>query len=398
MEFHYIAVNEAGKRVTGVCQAKSKQQVMERLKLQKLHLVNCRLKLTSLLVFKRQSKLSRTFLLEFSRQMSVLLDAGLSLTQAFDIVGKEQKTPAYKTCIQELMTGVQQGQTLSLAMTQASSDFDHNYRQVIAVGEQTGQLAQAFAQNYNYLATSAQLKQQVKQACVYPILVLLVSITVITILLLKVIPGFESLFASFDQSLPYATEQVILFAKFLQQNTHVIFSAILVFVLLFLLSLKWPQTRYFIDRGKLKLPLFGAIFNLSFYTSFALHCHNLLSAGVPLHQVLAKLKLSFSNMFIAEKLAEVEQEVNAGKSFYQACQQTKTFPSLFIQMLKVGEESGTLDHRLKNLAQVYQQRLDTYVKSIVNLIEPVIMILMGVIIGGLVLVMYLPIFEMSTFL
>lgn len=398
MEFNYVAVNEQGQRVTGICQAQTKEHVAQQLSERKLQLVSCRWRWFSVIKIEHKPRLNKFFVLEFSRQMSVLLASGLSITQAFEIVQAEQKSKECRACLQNLLALVQQGQSVSFALQQVSSAFDNNYLEVIAVGEQAGALARAFEQNYYYLAALEKLTGQVKQACVYPALVLLVSILVISILLVKVIPGFESLFSSFAQPLPFATLQVIALSEFIQQHWGNILLALGIVIAGFSLSLKVQKVKRFTDKHKLRLPIIGLLLKFNLYANFALSCHNMLAAGLPLHQVLDKLKSGTRNLFFSAKINDIQQNVLTGTSFHQSCLATGLFPSLFIQLVKVGEESGSLDQRLKNLAEVYQQRLDSQVKAIVNLIEPAIMIIMGVLIGGLVLVMYLPIFEMSTFL
>ena len=397
MEFKYVAVNEHGKRITGICEAQNKQGLALQLAEVKLQLVSSRVMWFSIMKA-RKTKLTSTFVLEFSRQMSVLLASGLSITQAFEIVKGEQKSRVYQDCIERMLERVKQGKPVSSSLKQASEAFDDNYLEVISVGEQTGALALSFEQNHYYLSAAAKLKGQIKQACVYPILVLLVSVMVVSILLVKVIPGFESLFASFSQPLPYATLQVIALSDLLQKqwmNILIIFVATLS---AFLISLKVAKFRLLVDKYTMKIPLVGQLLRFNLYASFALNCHNMTKAGLPLHQALEKLKTGTKNLFFSAKLSDIQQNILAGNSFHQSCFETQLFPSLFIQLIKVGEETGTLDERLKNLADVYRDRLDSSVKAMVGLIEPAIMIFMGVMIGGLVLVMYLPIFEMSTFL
>lgn len=397
MEFKFVAVNQQGQRVTGIREAQTKEHLARQLAKDKLQLVSSQFRFLSVLRWQR-SELSQVFLLEFSRQMSVLLASGLSITEAFEIIKSEQKNKQCQACIEKILALVQQGQSVSAALKQGSVAFDRRYLEIIAVGEQTGQLARSFAQNHHYLAMVDKLKKQIKRACIYPMLVLLVSILVVTVLLVKVIPKFESLFASFSQPLPYATLQAIALSEFIQAYWADIVIASVATIGICLLSLNLIKVRFWVDTYKLKLPFFGRLLRFSLYSHFALNCHIMLAAGLPLHQVLEKLKQSASNVFFSAKLSEIQQQVVAGNSFYQSCLETQLFPPLFIQLLKVGEESGTLDERLKNLAEVYRERLDSYVKVMVTSIEPMIMIVMGVVIGGLVLIMYLPIFEMSTFL
>ncbi len=397
MEFRYVAVNASGRRITGECSASSKVDVAKKLQVKHLQLISCQIKLSSLFRTS-QYKLNKGILLELSRQMSILLSAGLSLSQAFEILAKEQSDLAAKRCIKHLSELVHQGQSLASALSDTSTSFDKSYCDVIAVGEKTGALGQAFEQNFVYLSARDKLNRQLKQASIYPVLVLLVSVIVITILLVKVIPGFESLFLSFDQELPFATQVVISIAKWFQSYWLLILGCNLTAICLFISCLKLQAVRFNFDKYVVKAPVVGTLLKLNFYTSFCLNGYNLLKAGIPLHHVLTKLRSGTRNMFWRIQLRTLQQAVNSGQSFHLACIQTDVFPSLLIQLIKVGEESGTLDNQLKNLAEVYQQRLDEYVKRIVSLLEPMIMIVMGVVIGGLVLVMYLPIFEMSTFL
>lgn len=397
MKFKYVAVNEQGQRVVGICEAQNKVHLAQQLSEIKLHLVSAKLRLFSVIRTTRP-KLSKDFVLEFSHQMSVLLTSGLSITQAFEIMKGEQKSKEHQKCIEKMRVLVQQGRPVGESLKQVSTVFDNNYLEVITVGEQTGALAQAFAQNHYYLSAAAKLKRQLKQACIYPTLILLVSILVVSILLVKVIPGFESLFASFSQPLPYGTLQVIALSEFIQTYWIDILIALVMLGGSFWLSLKVTKVRFVVDKYKIKLPLIGLLLRFNLYATFALNCHNMTTAGLPLHQVLDKLKSSTRNRFFSVKLSEIQASVLSGCSFHQSCIETGLFPPLFIQLIKVGEESGTLDKRLKNLADLYQDKLESHVKAMIGIIEPVVMILMGAIIGGLVLVMYLPIFEMSTFL
>jgi len=397
MEFRYVAVDATGKKVKGYRNADNEAELEHQLSRSNLILLHCRTRLFSLSIIPR-TMLSKNFILEFSRQMSILLLAGLSLSQALLVVEQELKHKTEKLFLQSLQKQVQQGQGLAQAIEDIKLGFDKHYCDVIAVGEETGRLADAFAQNFQHLTAQLQLKRQLKQACIYPVSVLLVSFVVIAILLVKVIPGFESLFSSFDQQLPLATQWVINSAKLLQEHGVSISVSLLMVVFAIKIANKFAYTAFQLDRVKLLLPIVGKSLTLNFYAAFSLSCHNLLKAGIPLHLALLKVKATIRNKVWLAKLDLVEQELRAGKSFYLACEQSTLFPIAFLQLIKVGEETGSLDVRLGNLTEVYQKQLDDYVKQVMSLMEPCLIIFLGVTIGGLVLVMYLPIFSMSTFL
>lgn len=396
MEFKYVAISADGQKQLGCCQAVNKEQAQVKLQQAGLHLLSCRPNYLSYFTIK--PKVGADFVVEFSRQMAVLLSSGLSLHQALLLLQQEQQKASEKAVVTALLTSVQQGQSLLLSLASANGQFNKDYCDVIEIGEKTGRLEQAFRQNAEYLFGQKKLAKQLRQALTYPVIVLLVALAVIVILLLKVLPSFESLFQSFEQSLPYPTQIVLSVSHYLQSNWLYILAGASLAVVIYLLTRKTALVIRTTARLKLHLPVVAKVIKLSFYTQFATSSHNLLSAGVPLHQVLNKLVNISAHPSWQRKLQQIENEVTAGNSFYSACQHSQLFPHLLLQLIKVGEESGSLELRLKNIADIYQQRLDEQIKFMVSLIEPSIMIFLGVVVGGLVLVMYLPIFTMSSFI
>lgn len=396
MEFRYVAVNSQGERRTGVSHAKSRNDLKAQLNNVNLHLVSC--KPNWVIKWQRKPKLPTSFMIEFSRQMSILLSAGLTVTQALRIIISEQKEPPLQAFLSNLLNSVQQGSSLSSAMNECEFVFDKQYTGVIFVGEESGHLVSAFEQNFQYLSDKQSLNKKVKQACTYPVIVLIIALVVIALLLVKVIPGFQSLFSNFDQELPLVTQFVISLSVQVQTYWVDIILSIVVLVVTLLGALTIKSVKYWFDKSQLSVPVLGTLLKFHFYTCYALSCHNLLKAGIPLHQAIGNIKLSTDNLFLIKRLTDIELQLKSGISFHLACQQSEVFSSLFVQLIQVGEESGSLDIRLANLAGIYKEKLDDHITQVVKLIEPIIMLITGLLIGGLVLVMYLPIFQMSAFL
>ena len=393
MEYVYVAVDTKGNRVSGKKWSLSKRHLVAELRANKLRLLSCRGDWLSLM--QKRTQLDDEFILEFSRQMAVLTSAGLSLTQALEVLMTEQKDNRVMQCLGEVKADVEQGNGLVWSMQQASDSFDQNYCEVIAIGEKTGQLAGAFEQNYVYLSTSHRLRKKLRQACMYPAIVLFVAIVLVSLLLVKVIPSFASLFASFDRPLPPSTQWVLNFSTAVQQNSiYILFFASIAGVVIWLAT-RVSLCRRWWSRTSIHLPVWGGLKKLHFYTRFTLQCHSLLSSGIPLHQAMDKLTAQSKNSVWHPHLTLIHEALLAGSSFYQACKASGAFPSLCLQLIKVGESTGTLDNRLKDATDIYQQKFDQQITTALALIEPGIMIFMGVVIGGLVLVLYLPIFSMA---
>ena len=396
MEFHYIAVDAQGRKQQGKISAPNFTQVKQQILDSGWVLLTCK-RVYSPAFFSR-ARTSKKFDLSFSHQLALLLSSGVPLIQALLIMLGDCKHKQDKVLVQDVLTQLQDGKALSASLQKYTSVFHKSFIDVIEVGEQTGALAQAFERNHYYLASKYKLQSQLRQALVYPCLVIVVSVLVILILLLKVVPSFESLFQSFDQPLPWATQQILTITHLLQHNGLSIIAVICGVLIVSITLLQNVTLKHKWHRIRLTLPIYGKLEKLGFVVSFSLSSFNMLKAGIALNQVLDKVSQSTSNIYFRHQLLTVLATVLRGESFYLALKQSQLFPGLFLQLIRVGEETGKLDECLDALSKVYQTRLENYLKQIISLIEPCVMVLLGGIIGGLVLVMYLPIFEMSTFL
>ena len=399
MEVKYCAVDESGKKRVGHFSGVSVENIVQDLERRGWTVLKCQ----PSSIFRSKWELltrrnNKEFVLEFSRQLSVLLNSGVSLIQAINITIGDTEQPQDKQLLMQVHTDIQNGIPLSKSLSQFSHLFSNHYIEVVELGEQTGGLAEAFERNLNFLIAKQKLVSQIKHASTYPFIVLTVAMIVISVLMLKVIPGFQSLFDNFDQQLPWATRQLISTSNFFIDYFYHGLALLIVMPTVIFLFASIKRTKKYFDRWLWRLPFVSKVYSMSFITSFSLTAHTMLDAGIPLNQTLVKLIKGTSNVFCKTQLQRVLQSVLKGESFYRALKQSGLFPSMFLQLIKVGEETGKLDSTLKTLSSIYQTRLEAHIKQIISLIEPAIVVLLGVIIGGLVLVMYLPIFEMSTFL
>lgn len=399
MEVRYRAVDEAGNKRIGRLYGLSIDSIKQELLDKGWVVLSCQPISPIFNAFRNFSKqTSKGFVTNFSRQISVLLGSGVSLLQALEIIIQDTEHEYDKKLLLQVATDIQNGIYLSKSLTQYSHVFSTNYIEIIAVGEQTGLLAQAFERNLYFLMAKQKLNEQIRQACTYPFIVLTVATIVMIILMVKVVPGFQSLFDSFDQQLPWATRQVIALSEFISANLTYLVSFFVTLPLILFLCAKSVITKPIIDLCMWRLPVIKTFYQMSFVTSFSLTAYSMLNSGIPLNHVLSKIYNGTGNTYTKSKLQLVIDNVQRGESFYQSLKQAGLFPFMFLTLIKVGEETGSLDSTLKTLANIHQTRLEAHIKKIISLIEPAIVVLLGVLIGGLVLVMYLPIFEMSTFL
>jgi type IV pilus assembly protein PilC len=332
----------------------------------------------------------------FSRQLATMLAAGIPLVQSFEIVGAGHEKPAMQRLILDIKADVEAGTSLHEALAKHPLYFDDLYVNLTEAGEQAGALESLLDKIATYKEKTEAIKKKVKKALFYPAAVLVVAIVVTIILLIFVIPQFESLFKGFGADLPAFTQMVINLSRFVQNNG--IFLAIVLggAGYGFMYAHKRSRAmRVFLDRAMLKFPIIGPILNKAAIARFARTLSTMFSAGVPLVEALNSVAGATGNIVYENATMKIRDEVSTGQRLQRAMENTGLFPNMVVQMIAVGEESGSLDTMSGKVASFYEEDVDAAVDSMSSLLEPLIMAILGVLVGGLVIAMYLPIFKLG---
>lgn len=333
----------------------------------------------------------------FSRQLATMLAAGIPLVQGFEIVGAGHEKPAMQKLILDIKSDVEAGTSLHEALAKHPLYFDDLYINLVEAGEQAGALEGLLDKIATYKEKTEALKKKVKKALFYPAAVLAVAIVVTIILLIFVIPQFESLFKGFGADLPAFTLMVINLSRFVQANglyiAAVIAAAVWVF---FYFKKRSKRMREFLDRAALKMPIIGPILNKAAIARFARTLSTMFAAGVPLVEALESVAGATGNIIYENAVMRMRDEVATGQRLQRAMETTELFPNMVVQMIAVGEESGSLDTMAGKVATFYEAEVDNAVDAMSSLLEPLIMVILGVLVGGLVIAMYLPIFKLGS--
>ena len=333
----------------------------------------------------------------FSRQLATMLAAGIPLVQAFEIVGNGNDKPAMQKLVLDIKADVEGGTSLHEALGKHPLHFDDLFVNLVEAGEQAGALESLLDKVATYKEKTEALKKKVKKALFYPAAVLVVAVVVTIILLIFVIPQFEALFKGFGADLPAFTQFVIDMSKFVQSD-GILIAAVAggAFWTFFYFKKRSRKMREFLDRLSLKIPIIGPILNKSAIARYARTLSTMFAAGVPLVEALESVAGATGNIVYEDAVLKMRDEVATGQRLQRAMENTGLFPNMVIQMIAVGEESGSLDSMSAKVATFYEAEVDNAVDSMSSLLEPLIMAILGVLVGGLVIAMYLPIFKLGS--
>jgi type IV pilus assembly protein PilC len=332
----------------------------------------------------------------FTRQLATMMKAGVPLLQAFDIVGRGNPNPSVTKLLNDIRTDVETGTSLSVAFRKYPIYFDNLYCNLVEAGESAGILDQLLDRLAVYMEKTEAIKAKIKSALMYPITVLIVAFVVVAVIMLFVVPSFKSVFTSFGADLPAPTLMVIAMSEVFTQYWYLIFGGIFGGVYYFLQAWKRSTAvQAFMDRLMRKLPVFGPLVEKSCIARWTRTLSTMFAAGVPLVEALDSVGGAAGNIVYTEATLKIQQEVSTGTSLTAAMTNANLFPSMVLQMCAIGEESGSIDHMLGKAADFYEEEVDVMVAGISSLMEPIIIVVLGVVIGGIVVAMYLPIFKLG---
>jgi type IV pilus assembly protein PilC len=332
----------------------------------------------------------------FTRQLATMIDAGLPLVQSLEILGNQQENQKFKDTLLAVKNEVEGGSTFSDALRKHPKAFDDLYTNLVTAGEIGGTLDIILNRLAQYMEKSIALKKRVKGAMVYPAAILGVSVMVVVVLLIFVIPVFEKLFRGFGAALPAPTQFLIVLSNFMQANIFYIIAGAVGLVFLFRRYYRTTSGRKVVDKTLLKLPVFGDLLLKIATARFTRTLGTLVSSGVPILDGLMITAKASGNKVIEEAILKTRVSISEGKTIAEPLEQSQVFSGMVVQMIGVGESTGSLDAMLNKIADFYDEEVDATVAALTSLLEPLMMVVLGVLIGGMMIAMYLPIFKMAT--
>jgi type IV pilus assembly protein PilC len=341
-------------------------------------------------------KVGRKDIALFTRQLATMMKAGVPLLQSFDIVGKGAPNPAVGKLVYEIKTEVETGSSLAQAFRKYPLYFDQLFCNLVQAGEQAGILETLLDRLATYQEKILAIQSKIKSALFYPIAIIVVAFIITAVIMIFVIPAFKEVFSNFGADLPAPTLFVMAISDFFVKYWYLIFTLAIGGVIGFLQA--WKRSlavQIFMDRLMLKMPMFGELVRKSVIARWTRTLSTMFAAGVPLVEALDSVGGASGNYVYAQATKQIQNEVSTGTSLTNAMQNVNVFPSMVLQMVSIGEETGALDGMLSKVADFYEAEVDDAVEALSSLMEPVIMVVLGTLIGGMVIAMYLPIFKMG---
>jgi type IV pilus assembly protein PilC len=393
--FKWEGTDKKGARIKGELSGQSPALVKAQLRKQGINPLKVTKKGKSL--FNAGKRIKPMDIALFTRQMATMMKAGVPLLQSFDIIGEGLDNPNMRKLVDEVKQEVAAGNSFATSLRKKPEYFDDLYCNLVDAGEQSGALESLLDRVATYKEKTEALKAKIKKAMNYPIAVIVVAIIVSAILLIKVVPQFQDVFRGFGAELPAFTQMVIDLSEALQKWWYVVLFVI--FAAAFILKEAHKKSRKFrdqVDRFVLKVPIVGDIIYKSAVARFARTLSTTFAAGVPLVEALDSVAGATGNVVFVNAVNKIKQDVSSGTQLNFSMRTTGVFPSMAIQMTSIGEESGALDSMLDKVATFYEDEVDNMVDSLTSLMEPMIMAVLGVLVGGLVIAMYLPIFTLGS--
>ena len=389
--FTWVGQDKAGKTVRGEMRASGEAQVNATLRRQGIRVVE----------LKRQklrggSSITDKDIALFTRQLATIMKSGVPLLQSFDIVSKGHSNPAVSRLLLDIKTEVETGSSLKQAFEKHPLYFDALFCNLVGAGESAGILDSLLDRLATYKEKILAIKSKIKAALFYPLSIVIVAFVITAIIMIFVIPAFKQVFTSFGADLPGPTLLVMAISDFFVQYWYAIFGGLIGSVYAFFWTWKRSQKmQIFMDRVMLRIPVFGDLVRKSSIARWTRTLSTMFAAGVPLVEALDSVAGASGNheYYVATK--KIQSEVATGSSLTSAMQGTEVFPNMVIQMVSIGEESGSLDGMLSKVADFFEQEVDDAVEALSSLMEPMIMVVLGTLIGGMVIAMYLPIFKLG---
>jgi type IV pilus assembly protein PilC len=331
----------------------------------------------------------------FCRQFSTMIDAGLPIIQCMDILYAQQENATFKKMLKNIKEQVESGATLADSLKKYPQQFDDLFVNMVSAGEAGGILDTILRRLSAYMEKAAKLKSQVKGAMTYPIVTMVIAVAVIAVILVFVIPVFQEMFADMGGALPPITQVVVAMSEFVKSKIHWIVIGIIIFIFAFKKYYKTEKGRKLVDASMLKLPVFGMLIRKVAVAKFTRTMGTMLSSGVAILEALDIVAKTSGNKTVEQAIYTVRSGIAEGRTMADPLAESGVFPAMVCQMISVGESTGALDAMLEKIADFYEEEVDQAVDNLTSLIEPFMLVFLGVVIGTLVVAMYMPIFKMA---
>jgi type IV pilus assembly protein PilC len=395
--FAYEGVDRKGAKIKGELPAKNLALAKVNLRKQGIAIKSIREKKKNILDGLKKKKVTTLDITIFTRQLATMMKAGVPLVQGFEIVAEGLENPSMREVVLGIKGEVEGGNSFAGALQKYPQYFDKLFCSLVESGEQSGALETMLDRVAVYKEKSELLKQKIKKAMKYPMTVIVVAVVVTIILMVKVVPVFEELFTSFGADLPAFTKMVVNMSEWMQKYWFLLIIFIGLVITGFLEAKKRSKKfRDFLDKAALKAPIFGDLVYKAIIARFSRTLATTFAAGVPLIDALESTAGATNNVVYEEAVMRIREDVATGQQLQFAMRVTNKFPSMAVQMVSIGEESGALDSMLEKVATHYENEVDNAVDGLTAMMEPLIMAILGVLVGGLVIAMYLPIFQMGS--
>jgi type IV pilus assembly protein PilC len=395
--FEWTGINSKNKRVRGILRVADSKEVQPELKKQGIELISFKLRKEYNLSFGAPKKVKLKNIVLFTRYLSTMLASGLPILQALDIISHDKDNEAMHAFVIKLRSNISGGKTLAETFAEHPEYFSTLYSSLIKAGEKSGTLDKILMRLGNYLERSENLRKKVKKALIYPGAIVSVAFIVSSIMLVFVVPKFKSLFDSFGAKLPMFTRIILGISNFMQSYWWMVVIFIFVASYLFKRALRTSEKfRFWVDGKMLNLFIVGPILRRAIIARFARTLSTTIESGMPITEAMRSMVEIMDNAVYAKAILQISNDITAGHQLNVSMSATNLFPHMVIQMISVGEAAGSLSEMLHKVADYYEEEVNFAVDNLSSLLEPLIMLLLGVIIGSLVIAMYLPIFKLGS--
>jgi len=397
--YRYVAKDKNGKSVTGSLETSTQSDLIAKLRKQELIIVSVnetKTKGKQVALFSTGGKVKLDDIVIFSRQLATMVNAGIPVVNALDILGEQIEHPQFKTIILKVKDDVETGSSLSDSLARHPKIFSNLFVSMVKAGESSGALDEILERVASYMEKTSALQKKVKAAMVYPAVVSSMAVIITTVLLVKVIPVFEGIYEGFGAELPKPTATLILISKLLKSYLIYIVGALGILVFFLSRYAKTEKGRLFIDRIVLKLPIFGILLRKVAVSKFTRTLSTLVKSGVPILNSLEIVGRTAGNKALEIAVDEVRNSIREGENIAGPLAKSKIFPPMVVRMVAVGEQTGELEKMLTKIADFYDEQVSTAVSGLTSMIEPLVIAFLGVVIGTIVVCMFLPIFKISS--
>jgi len=395
-KFKYKGIAKDGKGIENFIEADNATKARAILKAQGVQVVSLNRDLASIELNIGGGGIPLKIITLFTRQFATMISAGLPLMQCLRILQEQTESKPFKKILGEMISDVEGGSTLADSMKKHTSAFEELYVNMVRAGEEGGALEIILTRLAAYMEKSAALTRKIKGAMVYPAVISVVMVVAVAVMLIFVIPIFAAMFTSFGGTLPLPTQIVMWLSVFLQKYIVFIIIAIVIFIIAFKTYQKTPQGRFVIDAVSLKIPIFGDLTQKQTIARFTRTLATLMSSGVNIISALETTARTSGNAIVEGAILKARSAIQEGESISTPLSKEKVFPSMVVQMIRIGEETGGLEGMLIKVADFYDEEVDAAVETLMAALEPLIMVILATVVGGMMVAMYLPMFKMIT--